>query len=422
MITIDSVVVISFYYCYSEEFSVPTLALGLLAVPVGLLQIPYVEQVDTVLLSLVVPTYNEAGNVVLLVEKLTRLLDRICPNDYELIIVDDDSPDQTWEITRSLLSEYPNLRVMRRTQERGLSTAVIRGWQVSRGRFLGVIDGDLQHPPEVLEKLLGELASGSDLAVASRHVAGGGISEWSVFRRMTSRGAQILGLMIAPQVVGRVSDPMSGYFMVRRSAIKNQILNPQGYKILLEILGRGEIGEISEVGYVFQERQDGESKVTWRQYVEYLQHLIRLRSNGRLETLKERFPIGRFLKFGAVGFSGVFVDLGVFWLLSNVGFAAVTATILSAEVAVLNNFIWNDRWTFSDRSIQQPGRRSLVKRFLKFNVLCLVGIVLQGTLVGLMSNVAGFPAIGAKLLAIALVMLWNFWINLKLSWRVTDTK
>ena len=399
------------------------LALDLLAVPVGLLQIPYVEQVDTVLLSLVVPTYNESGNVVVLVEKLTGLLDRICPNDYELIIVDDDSPDQTWEIARSLLSEYPNLRVMRRTAERGLSTAVIRGWQASRGRLLGVIDGDLQHPPEVLEKLLGELVSGSDLALASRHVVGGGISEWSVFRRMTSRGAQILGLMIAPQVVGRVSDPMSGYFMVRRSSVTNQILNPQGYKILLEILGRGEIEQISEVGYVFQERQDGESKVTWRQYVEYLQHLVRLRSDGRLEKFQERFPIGRFLKFGAVGFSGVFVDLGVFWILSNgFGLAPVTATILSAEVAVLNNFIWNDRWTFGDRSIQQPGRRSMLRRFLKFNVLCLVGIVLQGTLVGLMSNVAGVPAIGAKLLAIGIVMLWNFWINLKLSWRVTDTK
>ena len=399
------------------------LALDLLAVPVGLLQIPYVEQVDTVLLSLVVPTYNESGNVVVLVEKLTGLLDRICPNDYELIIVDDDSPDQTWEIARSLLSEYPNLRVMRRTTERGLSTAVIRGWQASRGRLLGVIDGDLQHPPEVLEKLLGELVSGSDLALASRHVVGGGISEWSVFRRMTSRGAQILGLMIAPQVVGRVSDPMSGYFMVRRSSVTNQILNPQGYKILLEILGRGEIKQISEVGYVFQERQDGESKVTWRQYVEYLQHLVRLRSDGRLEKFQERFPIGRFLKFGAVGFSGVFVDLGMFWILSNgFGLAAVTATILSAEVAVLNNFIWNDRWTFGDRSIQQPGLRSMVRRFLKFNVLCLVGIVFQGTLVGLMSNVAGVPAIGAKLLAIGIVMLWNFWINLKLSWRVTDTK
>ena len=401
----------------------PTLTLDLLAVPVGVLQIPYVEQVDTVLLSLVVPTYNEVGNVVLLVEKLTGLLDRICPNDYELIIVDDDSPDQTWEIARSLLCEYPNLRVMRRTTERGLSTAVIRGWQASRGRLLGVIDGDLQHPPEVLEKLLGELVSGSDLAVASRHVVGGGISEWSVFRRMTSRGAQILGLMIAPRVVGRVSDPMSGYFMVRRSSVTNQILNPQGYKILLEILGRGEIEHISEVGYVFQERQDGESKVTWRQYVEYLQHLVRLRSDGRLEKFQEQFPIGRFLKFGAVGFSGVFVDLGVFWMLSNgLGLAAVTATILSAEVAVLNNFIWNDRWTFGDRSIQQPGHRSMVRRFLKFNVLCLVGIVLQGTLVGLMSKVADVPAIGAKLLAIALVMLWNFWINLKLSWRVTDTK
>ncbi len=401
----------------------PTLALDLLALPAGVLQIPNIEQVDTVLLSLVVPTYNEASNVVPLVEKLTNLLDRICPNDYELIIVDDDSPDQTWEIARSLLGEYPNLRVMRRTAERGLSTAVIRGWQASRGLLLGVIDGDLQHPPEVLERLLGELVSGSDLAVASRHVVGGGISEWSVFRRMTSRGAQILGLMIAPQVVGRVSDPMSGYFMVRRSAVTNQILNPQGYKILLEILGRGEIEHISEVGYVFQERQDGESKVTWRQYVEYLQHLVRLRSDGRLEKFQEQFPIGRFSKFGVVGFSGVFVDLGVFWMLSNgLGLAAVTATILSAEVAVLNNFIWNDRWTFGDRSIQQPGRRSMVRRFLKFNVLCLVGIVLQGTLVGLMSRVAGVPAIGAKLLAIALVMLWNFWINLKLSWRVTDTK
>lgn len=393
----------------------------LLSVPVGALVVPEME--TAVLLSLVVPTYNEAGNVVLLVQKLTGLLDRVCPEDYELIIVDDDSPDGTWEMARSLLVAYPRLRVMRRTAERGLSTAVIRGWQVSDGRVLGVIDGDLQHPPEVLEKLLAELVAGADLAVASRHVEGGGISEWSLFRRLTSRGAQILGLMIAPNVVGRVSDPMSGYFMVKRSAIVQQILNPQGYKILLEILGRGEIRSLAEVGYVFQERQDGESKVTWRQYVEYLQHLVRLRSDGRLEKLKERFPVGRFLRFGTVGFSGVFVDMGVFWMLTTIlGLAAVPATVLSAEVAVVNNFIWNDRWTFADRSVQQPGWRSCLKRFGKFNVLCLVGIVLQGTLVGLMSNVAGIAPIGAKLLAIALVMLWNFWINLKLSWRVTDTK
>lgn len=404
----------------------PALALNLLSVPVGLLQVPYIEKMDTVLLSVVVPTYNEAGNVVLLVQKLTLLLDRLCPEDYELILVDDNSPDRTWEIAQSLLPDYPRLRVMRRTEERGLSTAVIRGWQASRGRILGVIDGDLQHPPEVLEKLLCEMVAGADLAVASRHVAGGGISEWSLFRRMTSRGAQILGLILAPQVVGRVSDPMSGYFMVQRSAITQQILNPQGYKILLEILGRGRVTRIAEVGYVFQERQDGESKVTWRQYVEYLQHLVRLRLDGRLEKLTERFPVGRFLRFGTVGFSGVFVDMAVFWLLITflgpIGMTPVVATILSAEVAVVNNFIWNDRWTFKDQSQQQPGWRARVKRFGKFNVLCLVGIVLQGTLVGLMSRLPGIPPIAAKLLAIALVMLWNFWINLKLNWRVTDTK
>ncbi len=124
--------------------------------------------------------------------------------------------------------------------------------------------------------------------------------------------------------------------------------------------------------------------MTWRQH-----YSVRLRSDGRLEKFQERFPIGSFLKFGAVGFSGAVVDLGVFWTLSNgLGLAEVTATILSVEAAVLNDFIWNDRWTFGDCSIQQPGLRSMVRRFLKFNALCLVGIVLQGTLVGWMSNVA----------------------------------
>ena len=132
-----------------------------------------------------------------------------------------------------------------------------------------MIDADLQHPPEVLLKLLQATLDGADLAAASRHVEGGGVSDWSIVRRFLSRGAQMLGLMVCPAVVGRVSDPMSGYFMVRRSAIAGPHLNPVGYKILLEVIGRGNIDQIAEVGYVFQERESGESKVTWKQYVEY---------------------------------------------------------------------------------------------------------------------------------------------------------
>jgi dolichol-phosphate mannosyltransferase len=378
---------------------------------------------DPLAFSLIIPTFNEAGNVRPMVQCLTELLDPVFADGYELIWVDDDSPDRTWEMAQALMTAYPQLRVMRRQGERGLSTAVIRGWQVARGEVLGVIDGDLQHPPEILLHLLEQMRQGAELAIASRHVSGGGISEWSLFRRITSRGAQLLGLLILPQVVGRITDPMSGYFLVQRRCIEDSRLNPAGYKILLEVLGRGTVERIAEVGYVFQERQDGESKVTWRQSVEYLQHLIRLRSRGRLERLQQKFPLGRFLRFGVVGFSGLFVDMALFALLfSTLRLDVIFSTLVSAEIALINNFFWNDLWTFGDISRNQPGKRQWLQRLLKFNVVCGAGIVLQGTLVGLLSKVLGMDALLAKLLAIAIVVLWNFWVNFKLSWRVTDVK
>jgi dolichol-phosphate mannosyltransferase len=232
---------------------------------------------NSIKLSLVIPTFNESQNITELVGILVELLDRTIPENYELIVVDDDSPDRTWEVVYKLVSSYPQLRVIRRETERGLSTAVIRGWQAARGEILGVIDADLQHPPEILLQLWAEMTKGAELVVASRNVSGGGVSEWSLVRRLLSRGAQVLGLIILPEVIGRLSDPMSGYFMVRRSVIANQQLSPVGYKILVEVVARGKIRQISETGYVFRERRIGASKVTWKQYVEYIQHLIRLR-------------------------------------------------------------------------------------------------------------------------------------------------
>ncbi len=228
-------------------------------------------------LSLVIPTYNEASNLAMIVRSLSDLLDGILPGNYELIVVDDDSPDQTWELAQTLMSDYPQLRVIRRRDGRGLATAVVRGWQAANGEILGVIDGDMQHPPEILPRLLEAIEQGSDLAVASRYVKGGGVSTWKITRRIVSRGAQILGLILLPTVLGRVSDPLSGYFLMRRDAIALSVLDPIGYKILIEVLARGNVGRITEVGYVFQERHQGGSKVTWRQYLEYVRHLWRLR-------------------------------------------------------------------------------------------------------------------------------------------------
>ena len=392
----------------------------LIPVPFGSLSIPEIAENSSIKFSLIIPTYNEGDNVPEIVSILSQLLDSKIPEEYELIVVDDNSPDGTWKIAQDLTLEYPQLRVMRREKEKGLSTAVIRGWQVARGKVLGVIDADLQHPPEVLLQLWGEMEQGADLAVASRHVEGGGVSEWSVIRRFLSRGAQMLGLMILPEVIGRLSDPMSGYFMVRRDAIVGRYLSPVGYKILIEVTGRGAIRWIGEVGYVFRERQAGASKVTWKQYIEYIQHLLKLRFS--------LWPVKRFLRFGVVGFSGVFVDMIVLYLLSDpstLGWGLTRSKIVASEIAIVNNFLWNDAWTFADFSSQQKGWRKRFKRFLKFNVICLAGLILNVLLLNFFFNLifkeVPYGRYISNFIAIALVTIWNFWFNLKLSWRVTDS-
>ena len=379
----------------------------LIPVPFGSLSIPTIAEDSTIKFSLIIPTYNEGYNVPQIVDILSQLLDSEIPGEYELIVVDDNSPDGTWKIAQDLTSQYPQLRVMRREAEKGLSTAVIRGWQAARGKVLGVIDADLQHPPEVLLQLWQEMEQGADLAVASRHVEGGGVSEWSVIRRFLSRGAQMLGLMILPEVIGRLSDPMSGYFMVRRDAIVGKSLSPVGYKILIEVTGRGAIRWIGEVGYVFRERQAGASKVTWKQYVEYIQHLVKLRF--------ALWPIKRFLRFGIVGFSGVFVDMIVLYLLSDpstLGWGLTRSKILASEIAIVNNFLWNDAWTFADFSIQQKGWSKRFKRFLKFNIVCLAGLILNVLFLNFFFNLifkeVPYGRYISNFIAIAIVTLWNF--------------
>jgi dolichol-phosphate mannosyltransferase len=264
--------------------------LKLIPTPTGPLCVPQRDDSNaTARLSVVLPTFNEAQNIEPMIGTVTEILER-SQIAYELIVVDDDSPDGTWSRALSLSASLPRLRVMRRTNERGLATAVIRGWQASCGDILGVLDADLQHPPETIPKLWSQIEAGVDLAVGSRHVPGGGVSNWSLRRRFISRTAQGIGLMVLPEVLRRLADPMSGYLLVRRAKLAGVTLNPVGYKILIEILGRSEIETISEVGYVFQERMGNQSKVTWRSYRDYLLHLgiLRFRRVSPLERIAKR--------------------------------------------------------------------------------------------------------------------------------------
>jgi dolichol-phosphate mannosyltransferase len=388
----------------------------LLSVPVGPLRIaPQSGQTESIHLSVVIPTFRESKSISEIVRRLTQLLDTALPGKYEIIVVDDNSPDGTWELAQQLIADYPSLRVMRREGERGLSTAVVRGWQAARGDILAVIDADLQHPPEVMLELCKVMERGADMAVATRNIEGGGVSDWSLFRRFISRGAQVIGLLILPGVVGRVTDPMSGFFMVRRSAIEGVDLHPLGYKILIEVLARGQCRWIGEVPYVFRERDQGESKVTRTVYLDYLRHLLRLRFAA--------LPMSRFVRFAAVGMSGVVVDMGLLFLLSDpsmLGWGLTRSKLIASEFAIVNNFIWNDSWTFGDISARATGAKDRLRRFGKFQLICLAGLVLNTALLNLQFNLLGMNRYVANAVAIVVVTAWNFWLNLKLSWRAAD--
>lgn len=225
-------------------------------------------------LCLVIPTLNEEGNI-------GALLDRVCANlngrqiDYELLVVDDDSTDGTGTVVRQYSRSDSRIRLLVRRGQRGLAGAVLYGWDHTDANLLGVIDADLQHPPELLPALVAAIQQGKDVAVASRYSAGNGIAGWNPLRHAISKISTWITLPLQKPGI-RVHDPLSGFFILRRSCIRNVCLQPEGFKLLLEILVRGNIRSVAEVPYRFGLRHAGESKASLRVGLDYLQLLGRL--------------------------------------------------------------------------------------------------------------------------------------------------
>ena len=226
--------------------------------------------------SLVLPTYNEKDTLPRLVPRLVAMLEPLgC--SFEIIVVDDDSPDRTWELAGEMARQDPRVRVVRRQGERGLATAVVAGWKAARGEILGVMDADLQYPPEGLPELLDALVDGpADVVVASRYARGAQVGAWSRRREIVSRGAIVLAKLFLPRALHGVRDPNSGYFILRRRVIENVELRPIGFKILIEVLARGHAERVVEVPQRYDGRKAGKSKLGSRQSLEFLSHLARL--------------------------------------------------------------------------------------------------------------------------------------------------
>lgn len=364
------------------------------------------------LLSLIIPTYNERRNIIPSIQSVTIVLGKLIDN-FEIIVVDDDSPDRTWQVAEKLAKENSHLRVIRRQGERGLATAVVAGWKLAKGEVLGVMDGDLQHPSGRLPDLLNSiLNTNADIVVASRHVDGGGVSEWNLIRRLISWGAASVATLMLPGILRTVRDPMSGYFLIKRSVIESVSLKPEGYKILLEVLARGKYQTIVEVPYVFGERKKGGSKLGPKQYLEFFIHI------GRLA--RETGQIKRFLCFCTVGFSGVFVNEGVLKFFTEIGgLYYVYSSLLAVEAAIISNFLFNEFWTFRDRSGQQPSLVSRLRRFGIFNSICALGAILNVAILLALTELAGVFYLISNLAGIGISTLWNYGLNSNITWEAS---
>ncbi len=216
------------------------------------------------MLSVVVPTYNEAGSLPKLAERLHAAL---VGRDWELVVVDDGSPDGTADVAAALAPRIP-VQVVRRAGKAGLASAVVAGFDAARGDVLLVMDADLSHPPEVVPALLDAIEHGADLAVGSRYVKGGGVMDWPLKRRAVSRVACLMGNLLVP-----VRDATSGFFALRRAVIDGVRLNPIGFKIGFEVIARGRYKKVVEVPYTFRDRELGASKFGRREIVQYVVQL-----------------------------------------------------------------------------------------------------------------------------------------------------
>jgi len=227
--------------------------------------------------SVIVPTYNEAGSLPQLVRRLGAALQG---RDWELVVVDDGSPDGTADLAPGMSPAQP-VRVVRRAAKAGLASAVVAGFADARGDTLVVMDADLSHPPEIVPQLLAALDSGADLAIGSRYVSGGGALDWPMSRRVVSRVACIMGNVLVP-----VRDSTSGFFAMRRTVVDGVKLNPIGFKIGFEVMARGRYAKAVEVPYVFRDRELGKSKFGRREIGQYLVQLGQVARDKALRRIR----------------------------------------------------------------------------------------------------------------------------------------
>ncbi len=357
-------------------------------------------------LVVVIPTFNERDNIAPLLEKLDRTLDGI---GWEAVFVDDDSTDGTVEALRLACSTDARIRCVRRLGRRGLASAVVEGIQSNFAPFIAVMDADLQHDERLLAPMLTILRKDeADVVVGSRYLAEGGLGDWSQKRRTVSRVATGLSRLV---LRGRhVTDPMSGFFMLRRDVFDTAVrrLSQEGYKILLDILASSPTSvRIKEVPYVFGLRQYGQSKLDSLVVLDYLMLLLDKLVGGWV-------PV-RFLMFTAVGSLGVFMHMAVLAAALKSGVAFLAAQTLATTVAIAGNFFLNNALTYRDKQLKGLG--PVLLGLVSFYAVCSIGAVANVGIANFLFAEQNYAWWISGIAGILVGAVWNYATSALFTWR-----
>jgi dolichol-phosphate mannosyltransferase len=357
-------------------------------------------------LSVVVPTYKERQNIAPLLAALESALDGI---NWEVIFVDDHSPDHTADFVRSLAMANPRVRILERVGRRGLSSACIEGMMASAAPCIAVMDADLQHDESALPEMLRMLQSKDvDVVIASRRVEGGSMGEFAKERvRLSELGSRVSKLVCNCDV----TDPMSGFFVVKSHFFRSSVsrLTGTGFKILVDILASSPTPpRIAEVPYRFRNRTAGESKLDVNVELEYLYLIV--------DKMVGRYVPTRFALFVCVGFFGLLLHLSILGLFhefdtARFSLGQVTATL----VAMMFNFFLNNLVTFRDRRLKGL---KLVRGLAIFYAACTLGMLINLSFADRLLA-AGLPWYVAGISGMAISSVWNYGVNTIVTWRRT---
>ena len=356
----------------------------------------------------IIPTYNERGNVSQLIESLLRVFDSIKDYEMHILVVDDNSPDGTADVVQSYCQQYSNISLIKGNKE-GLGSAYLRGfkWALDKFDIVFEMDADLSHDPERVPQLLSGIEHGFDVVIGSRYVKGGSTPDWNLARKLISRGGNFFARIVGG--LYKVHDCTSGFRAIRTDVLRNinfDYLATRGYAfqitLLYELYMAG--ARIKEIPIVFKDREYGESKLTKKDIIEFLlnSHRLRLRTGER------------FAKFATVGFVGTILNTFLLWLLTEVfSLYYLVSSAIAIELAILFNFVFNDLYTFRDKL----DNNHYFSRMLKFNGIALYSFVINLAVLYLLTAHTGLNYLVSNLIGIFTATAWNYLVVLDYIWR-----